>query len=256
MLKGLVNLAHIKPWWLRFTLLFTLGCPMIFGFNQTIFLNGDDSLNKLLLWSLYFLFIWLFIALSVGIDGLFNWLGISVILGLTVAMTGAIFQKLGIWAIIMNLIPWVDPKSFRAPNDVDMVIKLLMIMGTLPYFLLFLGCFPAGDLLRRTADLQRSKFRKTRVVIALFLRVFQHVFEISSKMIIAWREENPDVIIPRFKSDWHRGSLYVVTGFVGWIRSAIWAWALGLLVHSLLFVPVAVRSWSAFLVNQSTKRES
>ena len=80
------------------------------------------------------------------------------------------------------------------------------------------------------------------VPAAIVLRMIQHVFELFTRLLLAWREENPDLIVPRSREDL-RATLFGYGQLLPWVGRAVWTWCEALLAHSLLFVPVAVRDW-------------
>jgi len=126
----------------------------------------------------------------------------------------------------------------------DLVLRLILIMVGVPFFLFALNSFPATGALRRSARPTGERQREAWLLVAIFLRVFQHVFEMAGKMLTAWREENPQLVMPRYREDWKKG--IAPRGYFGWFTRSIWAWSVSLLQQSLVFVPIAVRGWGTF----------
>lgn len=243
-----IEIASLRPWWLRLLLLGLIASPVLTHGRLHATIHAQHAFADLLQWVGYALFVWLFVSLCVGVDRLFRWLAVAAIFGFSLAFGGAFVDRIGVWDLLRNQVAALSPTatpSGATEHNFDLVYRLVMIMATLPYFLLVVNSFPAGDLFARALPLVRSKAaRRVRlyVSLAVVLRMMQHVFELFTSLLVAWREENPIQILPRFKQDIHAPFPGYFT-LIPWARASIWTWCQALLMHSLLFVPVVVSNW-------------
>lgn len=241
-----LNFAQIHPW-ARFTLLALFGSPLFIGNALHPQLHLDHWSKDLLAWSAYAIFIWLVIFLSIGLERLLQWLSAATVLGLTIVVLGVILRKLHIWELLHGLFGTSANATANAGQDeLDLIYRLFMIMISLPFALFFINSFPASNLLGKVSVRSPERRHKLRVHAALALRVFQHVFEVATTTLVAWREENPELLLPRFRDDW-RGSVFGRLGFLKWVRIAIWTWCLTLTLQTLLIVPIVVRDFKRLL---------
>jgi hypothetical protein len=238
-----LNYAKIRPWWFRLLLLILFAFPLLGLGNLPTELHAESLFRSLGAWIAYAIFIWIIIGLAVGLDQLLSWLFVGVIFGLTVAVTGALLRHIHLWEFIEQLVAYVSNQAVSASSDEAVLVwRMIVTMIAVPYSLLMLESFPASDILHRVARPGRSKRKVLWLAAAIFLRVFQHVFEVAGNLFVAWKEENPRLLWPRHRDDWHGyGSGF--KGVLKWIISAIWAWSVTLLEQAMLFVPTAVRDW-------------
>ena len=247
MAGGYINLVQVRPWWLRLAILVLIACPL-FGVSALhTEIRPDHVFDDLAEWTAYSLFIWIIVGFVVGLDRLILWLSASALFGITVAISGAVIRKLGVWDAIEHLVrATTESQASLAQTEADLVLLLIRVTATVPVALLTLQSFPASDILKRAARPENSEHvREAWLLTAIAIRIFQHVFEIAGSMFLAWREENPQVLLPRYKNDWEKG-VKGRLGFLGWLKTSVWAWSMGLLQQSLVFVPVAVRDWGKF----------
>lgn len=248
MTGGYMNLVQVRPWWLRLAILALIACPLFGVSTLHTEIRPDHVFDDLAEWTAYSLFIWILVGLVVGLHRLIAWLSVSILFGITVAFSGAIIRKLGIWHVIEHLVKaTTESQASLAQTEADLVLLLIRVTATLPIALLTLQSFPASDVLRRAARPDNSgHVREAWLLTAIAIRIFQHVFEVAGSMFLAWREENPKILLPRYKNDWENG-VKGRLGLIGWLKTSIWAWSVGLLQQSLVFVPVAVRDWGKFV---------
>lgn len=239
---GVLNYAGIRPWWLRLFILVLFATPLFGLGNLPVELKPDAVFQGLAAWIAYAVFAWLIVGLAVGIDRLLSWLCVGVVFGLTVTVSGALMRHMKLWEVIEHFVDYVSHHATSvSSNEADLVRRMIVIMIAIPYSMLLLDSFPASDILRRAARPGQSRFAGFWLAVAIFLRVFQHVFEVAGRLFLAWREENPRVLWPRHRQDWHGWGSGL--GFLRWTKSAIWAWSVTLLEQAVLFVPTAVRDW-------------
>lgn len=236
--KGLVNLAALKPWWLRLLFFILIGHPLIWSPVLHSQLHKAHFYKDLGLWTAYTLFLWLIIGLSVGLKTLVDWVTVASISAFTVLVTGAIFRKFGIWIWLENLYPSahsIDPTQ----NLMDLMFRFIMISASAPFALLVINSFPAADLMRWVSRRSASRATSVALICAIFLRMLQHVGEVVTRCMIAWREENPQIVVPRFSADW-AGSIFLRIGVIEWVKTAVVAWCGTIAMHTLAAVPTVV----------------
>lgn len=246
-----LNIAKLHPWWLRLLLLFVIAGPLL-GispvFNSEI--NPEHPFIDLFMWTGYAIFVWVFIGLVVGIEQLISWLTVAVVFGLPVVYSGAILRGLKIWEIVNKLTQYISKADVISPANIqaDLILRLILVMTAVPLLFLTLHSFPATGILRRATSQKNTRHRELWLKMAIYLRVCQHLFETTSQMFLTWREENPKIIIPNFKSDWSSWkSGYIFGGWIGYMRASIWVWSVSLLEQALLFIPVLVSDWKKYI---------
>jgi hypothetical protein len=232
-----------------------LAVPLATGGPLHSTLHAEHAWIDILGWLGYAMFLWSFVVLCVGFDKLLQWLAIGIAFGLTLVFGGAIVGKLGVWELLHNTIGVVLPPGSRDPvqRDLDLIFRLIMVATSLPYLLLVLHSFPAAEVFTAAVRQGTRSRAKTLVSVAVFLRLFQHVFELFTTFLTAWQEENPQMVVPRHNRAFYdgiKGSLR--TG--SWAKDSIGVWCLALLSHSFLFVPVVVRDWQAFLDQEGDRQ--
>ncbi|MFP5207310.1 MAG: hypothetical protein ACLGSH_18300 [Acidobacteriota bacterium] len=235
---GLVNLAALKPWWLRLLILLLIGHPLVTSPVLHSQLHKAHFYKDLGLWTAYTVFLWLIIGLCVGLKTLVDWVTVASMSALTVLLTGAIFRKLGLWIWLQSFYPSThatDPTQ----NLMDLIFRFIMISASAPFALLLINSFPAADLMRWVSKRSASSATMAALICAIFLRMLQHVGEVVTRCMLAWREENPQVVLPRFSADW-AGSIFLRIGFFEWIKIAVVAWCGTIAMHTLAAVPTVV----------------
>jgi hypothetical protein len=152
------------------------------------------------------------------------------------------FQRILLLPVSNNPVP-------VGQDELDLIFRLIMIMVSFPFVLFAITSFPAANLLQKVTV--RSTERRNKLVVhcALFLRIFQHVLEVTTTTFTAWREENPEVILPRFRDDW-RGSPLGRLGFISWFRMAVWTWCLALTLQTVLLVPIVVKDFKRLIPDE------
>lgn len=233
-----VNLTALKPWWLRFGILLLLGHPVIYSPVLHSQLHASHFYRDLGLWTAYMVFLWIFIWLCVGLKMVADWVTVSTISAFTVLATGAIFRRLGIWVWLQSF--FHSTQSTDATQSLmDLMFRFIMISASGPFALLVINSFPAADLMRWISRRSASRTTAIALICAIFLRMLQHVGEVVTRCMVAWREENPDIIAPRFCADWS-GSIFLKVGFLQWMKTAVVAWCGAIAMHTLTAVPAVV----------------
>jgi len=169
---------------------------------------------------------------------LLQWLSAASVFGITLALTGGAFRRLDIWSWLERLLGQNTMTSPGQDPNVILTWKLLTILAVFPYALFFLNCFSVSELLKRVSRMSRGG-QTLGVHLALFIRVFQHGLESVTKALVAWREENPEMILPRFRCEWSSSSVSRLK-FFPWFKDAVFAWCFAILMKTLAVVPIFV----------------
>ena len=224
-----INIAGVKPWWLRLLLLLIIGGPAIINLPTYFFSDGIKPITLILFWAGYACFIWLFILLNVGIRDLLNMLSGAFVLALTTAMLGAAARK---------LFPFLAGGMSHEVIDLKMVTLFLVMVSVIPYGLLFVGSFSARGIIEALSK-RRGVVRNTGIHLALGLRVLQHVGEVFIKLLVVWSEEHPSMLLPRHRRDWN-GRWYAKANFVPWFYDSAKSWIYACMMHTFEPIPVLV----------------
>ena len=246
--QGYISLSSVRPWWLRLLILSLISSPLFIGIDHHASIQFEHLFSDMGNWIGYSVFIWIFIYMCVGINKLTSWLGLGAILGLVIIVTGVALPNLGIWDAVSAVFGEVQPESQieKVQRELDLIFRLIMIMTSFPFFMLAIQSFSAAGIFNAAVRRGASGGAYFYIVIAVFLRVFQHVFEVFEKLLMAWQEENPRLVLPRHRADLGASVLSPLK-ITKWWWSSTWIWCQALLIHSLLFVPVAVRDWQQFI---------
>lgn len=220
----------ISRWWLRLLALFILGFPLFTGWPINILasqllplangIDADLAKNELIAsicaWSLYGGLIWLAVFLNVGAHKFLEYMSVAIVLALTTAILGAVVRK---------ILPFIEGRSIPGLVDFKMVWLYLMIMTSVPFSLMGINLFSASKLLelaQRKAE-KNARFPMFYLHLCLALRMLQHVGEVVVRLFDVWREEHPDVIVPRNRQEW-KGKWYSSANFFPWAAEAVSAW--------------------------------
>lgn len=234
-------LVEVRPWPVRLLLLILVGIPLFTAGDAHPTIHADAFVADLGHWLAALLFIWLFVALSVGLEVFLKWMMLPVVTGLTMVFTGALAQASGLWDVVHSLTGF-EGKSVSEENA-KLVHTLIMILATFPYSLLFLKSFPASHLVHWVSHESR-KGNFSIVLLAIFIRMLQHVVESVPRTLFGWREENPQMVAPRYRDDWRGTTLKRVASYIDWVRMAVVALGATLAVQSLAMVPGVVRDFN------------
>jgi hypothetical protein len=238
--QSLLNLAEMRPWWLRTAMLALIGSPLFHSSVIHSQLHKQHFFEDLGKWTAYAVFIWLFVTLCVGINLLVEWLTVATLSSLTILFTGAILRQTGLWDGLATLLGSGAPD--RQQSLMDLIFRVVMIMTATPFALLVISSFPASDLMRWVSQKGATRTAKIALIAAMFLRIFQHVGEVVTRCMVAWTEENPTVLLPRYRSDWV-GSIVRKVGIFDWLRVSVFAWCIALATQSLVAIPTIVRDF-------------
>ena len=240
MIRPALNLAEVRPWWLRLLILAMFGSPLVGSKILHAQLHKEHVFYDMGEWTAYALFIWMFVFLCVGLKRLLDWLSLATVFAMTVLLTGAALRKTGLWSLIEKLAGTTPTDSTQ--SLIDLLFRFFMILAATPYVMLLVESFPATDLMRWVSRQGATRTARAALVAAMFLRMFQHVGEVVTRCMIAWREENPTIILPRYRADW-AGSIFRKIGVLEWIKDSISAWCAVIAIQSLAAIPTVVRDF-------------
>lgn len=237
----MLTIQNIKPWPIRLIVLGIIGIPAFTGWPIDETVNsgiaqivaeiiGDNYIPfiKILAWLSYAVFIWLFIWLLGGSQMLLDFLLAASVLAITIALTKATLGKLPILS---------GGKDWETIN-LDSVLLLIKILTMIPYALLFVRSFSAASLLVSMSK-KATKKNKKADHLAVFLRSFQYSIERFVVLLNVWKEENPNMLIPRARGDLH-APIWKKSLWFDWFGRSLWAWCVACLVNTLKAVPVFV----------------
>jgi hypothetical protein len=136
----------------------------------------------------------------------------------------------------------------------DLLFRFLMILASAPFALLVINSFPATDLMRWVSRRGANRTTAVALVGAIFLRMLQHVGEVVTRCMVAWQEENPLVLLPRFSADW-AGSIFRKIGILEWVKMAVVAWCGTIAMQSIAAVPTVVTDFRRVQAGQAAQAE-
>ncbi|MVN91467.1 hypothetical protein [Mucilaginibacter aquatilis] len=226
--KYQLHVAKVKPVWLRFLILVIIGLPPITGWPLTLFATAKDPLHNLFMWLSYGCFIWLFILLNTGFKKLLSYLSFAFLLALITCLVGA---------GIRNLIGFIQGASRQDMTlvSIRMLSLFICMVSVIPYSLFFINCFSVSSFISRL-DFSTVKNHRTKIHLALALRVFQHVGDVTISLLDVWREENPKMISPRFSDELWESRLSPLA-WLNWMRNSAVTWCLAMIMHTFEAIP-------------------
>jgi hypothetical protein len=214
------------PWWLKVSILLVLGVPLIVPLIALRQSTPAQDLTQVLILTAYASLIWLVIALASGLENLFAYLSVAFFFAVSTMLGTVVLSKLP------GLFPGLGTGSQRL--DIQLFTMLLITISGVPLTLFGVQWFSASRLVERLQSSGRGAFR---LKVAAVLRVFQHLAEIFPQLVIVWREENPELWLPRHRTDWTL-TPWTLPGFADWLYRAFYLWATCMLMHFLRIVPV------------------
>lgn len=229
-----MKIANIRPWWLRLVVLLSLGIPAFTGWPLSHFYHSGnhptDLIFNLSLWVGYAGVILTLIGINMGGERLAEVVSVASVLGLTTALLGGAVRRLGQF-LVNNSNGGQD-----AVVSYKMLNILVIVLAVIPYAIFFVNCFSASKLVEAISH-WTGKRRLLGTHAALAFRVVQHATEVASTLMLAWVEENPQRLLPRFRTDW-KESTFGWVHFFGWFQQAILTWSFALLIHTIEPIPM------------------
>lgn len=242
------RISSIKPWWLRLIFLILCGLPILTGWPikkiaklVASFPPADSAipvsasythLSLLMVWLAYGIIIWLLIFWTVGKNQFWNYMVVAVVIGLTTAVLGAIARK-------------IAPFLAGGINSEEISFRMMMIfilcIVSVPFSLMCVNSFSAMGMVEGAARIRKaeSKDPDLRIHFALALRMFQHAGEVVVTLFQIWKEENPQLLLPRNRRDFS-SKWYSSMNFLPWVWEASIAWAFALMMITFAPLPLFI----------------
>lgn len=263
-------IRRIQPAWLRFAVLGMIGLPMLTGWPLR---DIGNRLNKLspvftastasqpatvgqatpaepppqsrychqghtsahaLVWFFYACGISMLIVANAGWRDWFVFFSIASLLTTVTCLTGAVFSS-------ARHVLFGDPESnAQVLWSIHYLIKACIMLSVIPFGMFSVGCFSPSTILLSAVKhgrvLQSLTIRLTTIV-----RVLQHVVYTVIALFNAWREENPQVIVPRHRVDMRGNIATSFAKWAAWGEEATRTWCFALLMHTLEPIPLFCR---------------
>jgi hypothetical protein len=242
--RALINMKRIDitrlAVWMRALLFAVLVCPMLTSKLLHSAFHPDHFLLDLIYWTLYANVLWLFVIACVGEDRFIDWIKAPALFGLTTLASGIVLKDVGAWKILESYFGVVEKSSLQF--QLGLLYRFVVIIATSPLLLLAVHSFPASEGVRWVS--KRGASRRTYFVLrlSLFLRILQLVAETVPRHILAWKEENPKVIWPRFRDNW-QGSIPKKATVAKWVLQSVAAFCQSLAMQVLEALPMVVRDF-------------
>ena len=226
-----LQFQNLRPWWLKLLLLILAGSPLFSSLPATLlgsFLakNYPELPGPILVVPLLTMLIWSICLPSLGLRKFLDYMAGAFVLALTTVITGAVLRRM-------------LPMSFIGPGDPNLRLVQLYfnILAVFPYSLTFINAFSVSALIQRLS-LTNGKHRLAGLHLALTLRIFQHVGEVVTRLLLVWREEHPELLLPRHRADW-RG-LAILWSWPIWLLQSIYQWIFACIILTFEPIPVMV----------------
>lgn len=216
------------PWWLRIPILIIIGLPLV---NQKLVtdLLPPRPLDRVAMLTLYAIIIWTFVVIVAGLQRLVGYLSaaFSMVIA-TVVVGGAVRAAVGLGGNSL-----IEKLSITE----HLIDVFFMTVTSVPYLCFSVQSFSASSLVEGSFQ-SRSRWSTLKVHVAVALRVFQRLIEVIPNLLIVWREEFPEIVLPRSRSDWRQANWWMwPVKLVDWMAIAFFAWACCLLITGLRIVP-------------------
>ncbi|MDD3148809.1 MAG: hypothetical protein PHD82_16055 [Candidatus Riflebacteria bacterium] len=229
---GFLKLQNLRPWWLKMAVLMLIGFPLVSNRPAGLIAAGLEKFlpempGSILAWPLITFFIWACCLPSLGTARLLDYLAAAYTMAITTVVSGAVLRE-------------ILPVVFTADVSADSFRLLRVyfnILAVFPYSLTFLNAFSVSDLLSRLTK-TRGRFRSAGLHLALALRICQHVGEVIPKLLLVWREENPDLLLPRCRDDWQ--GISPLIRWPMWFIRSISQWIFACIILTFEPIPVMV----------------
>lgn len=224
------------PWWLKLVLLLLLGLPGFSGWPNTLVIHRLEAggwftaeIAHVIVWVAYACCVWLAVLARAGKHKLLAYLAAAFVLGLTVAMLGAVMR---------SLFPVLASGMSKEAISFKLVRIFINIIVFLPFSVLLMNSFSAKNLIDRVAT-AGGRFRTLGLHLALAFRVFQHTGEVVFNLFQIWTEEHPQKILPRNtgRADFR---WYMPATLLIWVWSCLHAWIFACIIHTFEPIPAMV----------------
>lgn len=241
------GVMRITPLWLRFFVLTLLAVPAFTPVLNSVSIiehipaGVPPAIAKASVFLAYALVLFAIIVVTIGIAGLTRLLAVAIPLALVVSITRALLPEIPfIGAFLQGSKPiqGVDVASF------DQLVTMLTVI---PLALFVVQCFPASEFILRMRK-NRDSVSENTVRAAILFRVYVVVTDAIASFRKAWTEENPRVLLPRYRSE--ATSTQKILKFPFWFFGAAKLWSLALITYSIEQIPPLIHQLDVTLSTQ------
>lgn len=227
-----LRVQNLRPWWLKMAVLILIGYPLFSNWPAAMVASWLNQIlpakhGAMLAWPLITFFIWVCCLPALGSAKLLDYLAAAYAMAITTTLSGAILR---------GLLPAIFPADITA-DHLRLIRVYFNVLAVFPYSLTFINAFSVGELIARLAG-TRGRFKSAGLHLALALRVCQHVGEVVPRLLLVWREENPELLLPRFRDNWQ--SLGLLLRWPLWIARSIAQWIFACIILTFEPIPVMV----------------
>lgn len=262
-------IRRIQPPWLRLLVLALVGLPMISGWPLR---DAGSRLNELtrrisvgvrvptstgaedartnapnalychqghtpahaLVWLIYASGVSILIVINVGPREWFVFFSIASLLTTVTCLTGAVVSS------ARNVIFGNADSQAQALWSVHYLVKACIMLSVVPFGMFAVGCFSPSNMLQAAIQHGRA-FQSLTIRLTTIVRVLQHVLYVVVALFGAWREENPDLIVPRHRVDMRGNVAAGIAKWAAWGEESLRTWCFALLMHTLEPIPLFCR---------------
>jgi hypothetical protein len=227
-----MNLRNLRPPWARLSLLIVLAIPCFSMAPFALWAPNPNSFSFVALWIVYSVLISTIIVRSVGVNEWIGWFAAACLLavvtaGLTTGILSGI-KLVGLDTFLYN--PDGTPYT-HTQWSWDQLRRGIIMVTVIPYAIFVAHSFSVSNAVRRAIELTgRRRWLARKVLISL--RVVQHAVEVLPPMLVIWREEHPELILPRLRRD-ISGGYRKILACSTWLFFSSWTWATALLLFAL-----------------------
>lgn len=223
---------NIGSWWLKLALLLLTGMPLFSTLPSSAVAIGlkeyfGEALAEILSVATFTLIVWSVCLFSLGYRKFLEYLAGAFMMALTTVLLGALIRKL----LPVSIFHDSQASSIRL---LKLFYNILMVF---PYSLMFINSFSAGNLIKRMTG-ARGHTRNLGLHLALTLRIFQHVGDVISRLLLIWKEEHPQLLLPRHRKDW--AMLSIPFFYSRWLLQSIIQWIFACIILAFEPIPVMV----------------
>jgi hypothetical protein len=227
------GIMRVKNLWARFALLviifFPIFIPIIGFYDASVYMPHEipDQIKNMVPYLIYMAIVYFFIVRTFGLAGLGGLLLIATPIALSVSLARGITPH----------IPYVGIFLQGSKPDIDRnflsIMQFVKMLVLIPGPLFVIKCFPAHELISK---IKTSKNKPEYLIkIAIISRMFVVVTEAVSKFWNAWNEENPNLILPRYRIDISTSQKLVKSPL--WLLGASKTWCFALVVYCIEQIP-------------------
>jgi hypothetical protein len=243
--KGIMRINNMRA---RLAVLiiifFPLFIPVIGMFDVSNHLHHEtpEQIAKIVPYLIYAFIVYFLISFTFGLTGLSGLLLIATPIALSVSLARGLTPHI---PYIGDFLQGSKPDADRSFLSIMQFVKMLILI---PGPLFIMRCFPAHEIISK---IQLSKKSPEYLIkFAIISRMFVVVTEAVSKFWGAWREENPRLILPRYRIDISTSQKLVKSPL--WLLGASKTWCFALVVYSMEQIPPLIYQIDNVLVSKES----